>query len=418
MMSDRLGRWAMSLLMLGTMSCQKNSMNTRSQGAPVLNPDAPPATSDSNSKPGPVPDPTPGDGNAPGPNPTPTVPPRYYAYVGGNSGQIGIYKFEVPAGTLQSVKNIPLNGAVTSFMAFHPTSPWLYVVNESGTGAVMAFSINPDNGDLTKLNEISANGGGPTHVSVDRTGKYVMTANYGTGEINTFAIQTDGRLGSAIASTIAGQNAHQILSAPVGNAVYVPCLGSNYLAQYSLNTQTGQLTALTPPTLNVTTGGPRHMAFHPSKPWAYVLKELNSTIQALSFEEGTQQLKLLGTAISTRPIPGGNNTGAEVQVHPNGNFVYTSNRGDNTLALFTVNTDGTLTFKSATPTGGTIPRHFSIVPNGKWILAANQDSGNVTVLELNSDTGALTAKGQPTSFGAAQFVEVVDLNRYKASNLR
>jgi 6-phosphogluconolactonase len=182
-----------------------------------------------------------------------------------------------------------------------------------------------------------------------------------------------------------------------------------------LNAQTGQLTALTPPTLNVVTGGPRHMAFHPSKPWAYVLKELNSTIQAVSLNEATQQLQLLGTAISTRPTPtpGTNNSGAEVQVHPNGNFVYTSNRGDNSLALFTVNADGTLTYKSATPTGGTIPRHFSIVPNGKWILAANQDSGNVTVLELNPETGALTAKGQPTSFGAAQFVEVLDLNRYK-----
>jgi 6-phosphogluconolactonase len=338
--------------------------------------------------------------------------------VGGGSGQIGIYKFEVPAGTLQSVKTLPLNGAVTSFMAFHPTSPWVYVVNESGTGGVMAFSINPETGDLTKLNEVSANGGGPTHVSLDRTGKYVMTANYGTGEINSFAIQSDGRLGPAIASTIAGQNAHQILSAPVGTAVYVPCLGSNYLAQYSLNTLTGQLTALTPPTLNVVTGGPRHMAFHPSQPWAYVLKELNSTIQAVSLEEGTQQLKLLGTAISTRPNPpgGNNNTGAEVQVHPTGSFVYTSNRGDNSLALFTVNADGSLSYKSATPTGGTTPRHFSIVPNGKWILAANQDSGNVTVLELNPETGALAGKGQPTAFGAAQFVEVIDLNRYKKTN--
>ena len=412
-MSDRFGRWALALLMFSAVSCQKNNDNTRRGTAPTLNPDAPPATSDSVSKP--APNPAPNPGTQPEPNPAPSVPPRYYAYVGGGSGQIGIYKFEVPAGTLQSVKNVPLAGAVTSFMAFHPTSPWLYVVNESGTGAVMAFSINPDSGDLTKLNEISSNGGGPTHVSVDRSGKYVMTANYGTGEINSFAIQNDGRLGPAIASTIAGQNAHQILSGPVGTGVYVPCLGSNYLAQYSLNTQTGQLTALSPPTLNVVTGGPRHMAFHPSKPWAYVLKELNSTIQALSFNEATQQMQLLGTAISTRPTPtpGTNNSGAEVQVHPNGNFVYTSNRGDNSLALFSVNTDGTLAFKSATPTGGTIPRHFSILPNGKWILAANQDSGTVTVLELNPETGALAGKGQFTSFGAAQFVEVIDLNRYK-----
>lgn len=341
--------------------------------------------------------------------------PRYYAYVGGGSNQIGIYKFEVPGGTLQSVKTVPLTGAVTSFMVFHPTSPWLYVVNESGTGGVMAFSINPDNGELTKLNEVSANGGGPTHVSLDSSGKYVMTANYGTGEINTFAIQSDGRLGNAIASTIAGQNAHQILNAPSGTAVYVPCLGSNYVAQYTLNTQTGQLTALTPPTLNLLTGGPRHMAFHPTSPWAYVLKELDSTIQAVSLDAGTQQLKLLGTALSTRPVGGGNNTGAEVQVHPSGSYVYTSNRGDNTIAMFSVNADGTLVYKSVTATGGTIPRHFSIVPNGKWLLAANQDSGTVTVLKLDPETGSLTlpVNSQPVSFGAAQFVQVVDLNQYK-----
>ncbi|HYX35686.1 MAG TPA: lactonase family protein [Oligoflexus sp.] len=411
-MSDRMCCWALGFIVLGTPACQKNGSSSRSAPAPALNPDAPPATSDVVTKP------VPGDGQQPGPTPAPTLPPRYYAYIGGGSGQIGIYKFEVPAGNLLPLKNVPLAGAVTSYMAFHPTSPWLYVTNESGTGAVMAFSINPDNGELTKLNEISVNGGGPTHVSVDLTGKYVMTANYGTGEINSFAIQPDGRLGPALASTIAGQNAHQILSAPSGTAVYVPCLGSNYVAQYTLNTQTGQLTALTPPNLNLLTGGPRHMAFHPKNPWAYVLKELNSTIQAVSLEAPTQQLKLLGTALSTRPVAGGNNTGAEVQVHPLGSFVYTSNRGDNTIALFTVNPDGTLTYKSVTPTGGTVPRHFSIIPNGKWLLAANQDSGTVTVLELNPETGALTARGQPTSFPVAQFVEVIDLNRYKTTRLR
>lgn len=408
MMSDRYWRWALGLLVLGTLSCQKSTNSSRSGASPSLNPDAPPVTSDANTKPVP----TPGDGTPP-PAPTPPVAPRFYAYVGGGSGQIGIYKFEVPGGTLQALKTVPLAGAVTSFMAFHPTSPWVYVVNESGTGAVMAFSINPDNGDLTKLNEISSNGGGPTHVSVDSSGKYVMTANYGTGEINSFAILSDGRLGPALASTIAGQNAHQILSAPSGTAVYVPCLGSNYVAQYTLNTQTGSLTALSPPTLNLVTGGPRHMAFHPKSPWAYVLKELNSTIQAVSLEANTQQLKLLGTALSTRPVAGGNNSGAEVQVHPSGSFVYTSNRGDNTIALFTVNADGSLTYKSVTATGGTIPRHFSIDPGGKWLLAANQESGTVTVLKLDTETGALTANNQSASFSAAQFVQVIDLNQYK-----
>lgn len=105
-------------------------------------------------------------------------------------------------------------------------------------------------------------------------------------------------------------------------------------------------------------------------------------------------------------------------MHPSGSYVYASNRGDDTIALLTVNADGTLTFKNATLTGGTTPRHFSIVPNGKWILAANQNSGNVTVLELNPETGALTLRGQPTPFAGAQYVEVIDLNRYKTTAIR
>lgn len=402
-MIERLLRIAFCVLLFSSAACQKNSDSRQPSSGP-LNPGAPPATIE-----------TP-DGGTPG-EPAP-VEPRYYAYIGGSSNQIGVYRFTLPAGSLQIVKSLPLTGAVTSFMAFHPTKPWVYVANESGTGNVMAFSINTTTGELTRLNEISANGGGPTHVSIDLTGKYVMTANYGTGEVNTFAIQVDGKLGNPIATLIAGTNAHQILSAPSGTAVYVPCLGSNYIAQYNLNGLNGQLTALVPATLSLVSGGPRHMAFHPKSPWAYLFKENTSVIQALKFDAASSQLSLLGSEVSTRPVGGGGNTGAEVQVHPNGSFVYASNRGDNTIAQLNVNTDGTLVFKSATATGGTTPRHFSIVPNGKWILAANQGSGTVTVFKLDPDTGTLTAANQSTDFGGAQFVQVIDLNQYQTTSLK
>ncbi|MCX6128482.1 MAG: lactonase family protein [Proteobacteria bacterium] len=342
--------------------------------------------------------------------------PRYFAYVGGSSNAIGIYQFNATTGTLQTPNLIPMNGAVTSFMAFHPSRPWVYVSNESGTGGVISLSINPETGELTRLNDIPASGPGPTHVSIDTSGKYVLSANYNTGEVKTFAIGADGRLGPAITTEFAGLNAHQILSSPFTNTVYVHCLGANLIAQYTFNKQTGSLSALSPASLNVITGGPRHLAFHPKKAWAYLIKELNSTVQALSIEMETGQLKLLGTAVSTRPVGASQpNTGAEIQVDSSGSYVYVSNRGDNTLALFTVNSDGTLSFKSATPSGALVPRHFSISPAGDWILSANQESGTVSVLKIDRATGALLLQKQTEKFAGAQFVQVIDLNQYRQS---
>ncbi len=344
------------------------------------------------------------------PNPRAKLTPNWMVYVGGGSNQIGSYRFDPTTGSLSLVKSLNLPNATPSFLAFHKSKPLVFAANESNPGGVMAFAINKETGELTKINEIAAGGGGPTHVAVHSSGKFLMAANYGSGQVTSYPILNDGSLGNVISNINAGTNAHQILSAPNGDGVFVPCLGSNYIAQYRINSQTGILTPSS--TLALGTGGPRHMAFHPKNAWAYVLKELDSTIQALTFDANTQLLTTLGDPLSIRSTQVGANTGAEVQVHPSGSYVYASNRGDNSLALFSVNDNGTLTFKNTSPSGGATPRHFSILPNGQWILAANQGSGSVNVLKLDIATGSLSPTNQSIAFAAAQFVEAIDLNAY------
>src|SRR5262249_55093580 len=155
--------------------------------------------------------------------------------------------------------------------------------------------------------------------------------------------------------------------------------------------QTGALTANSTPSFMVPAGsGPRHLALHPNGQWVYLEMENASTVQALSLDGNTGRLSSLQMPQSTLGAPLAGNTGAEVQVHPSGKFVYTSNRGDDSIALFDVGSTGQLTFKSTRKTGGATPRHFSIDPSGRWLLVANQGSGSVTVFAIDTATGALS----------------------------
>ena len=342
----------------------------------------------------------------------PDIQPNFYAYVGGGSEQIGVYRFDPVIGMLTLIETVPTPEASPTFLAIHPKRRWLYAANESATGGLIAFAIDRKSGQLTQLAEAAMNGFGPTHVSIDSSGQWVMAAGYNSGRIASYPILSDGRLETAVSDLFAGQNAHQILSAPSGSAVFVPCLGSNYIAQYKIDTKTGILQAQVPASLATGTGGPRHMAFHPNGQWAYVLNELASTVQALRFNTRTLQLARLEKPVSTLASPVRGNSGAEVQVHPSGKFVYTSNRGDDSIALFSVNADGSLTFQNTTKTGGEAPRHFSIDPTGKWLLIANQNSNSLTIMTIDHATGFISLTNKTAPFDSPQFIEVVDLGTF------
>ncbi|HEX6837767.1 MAG TPA: lactonase family protein, partial [Polyangia bacterium] len=275
---------------------------------------------------------------------------------------------------------------------------------------VEAFAIDAASGALTHLGTDAASGGsGPAHLSVDATGKWVLVANYGSGDVAVLPVGSDGSV-TAGTALHAGTNAHQILLDPTNHFGWVPCLGSDYVAQYTFDATMGKLAPQSPATVGTASGsGPRHLALHPSKSVAYLIEETASMIVAYTVgADGT--LTLLQAAQSTRAAGAtGTNTGAEVQVHPSGKFVYVSNRGDDDIGVFSVGSDGTLTPIAHTKTGGQTPRHFSLDPTGKWLLVANQTSGDVRVFAIDAAAGTLTPAGTSVAATTPSFVGVVPL---------
>jgi 6-phosphogluconolactonase len=282
-------------------------------------------------------------------------------------------------------------------------------VNETEPGQLSSFAIQPGSGDLTLINRTSSGGDGPAHLSLDRTGRWLLAANYGGGTSAVAPIQSDGTLGAPTSIVASGEKSHYITVSPDNRFVLVACLGPNHIAQYRFDDATGMLTPNSPATLVIpgTNPGPRHLTLHPNGQFAFLMNELSSTVTALKYDRSTGLLSVVHT-VSALPTAVPGNTGAEVQVHPNGRYLYSSNRGHNSIAVFSVDqTNGRLALIGNTPTGGRTPRHFSLNESGTMLFVANQGSGNVVAMRVNSD-GTLTTLGEvATGLTAPQFVAVV-----------
>ena len=331
------------------------------------------------------------------------LPP--FVYVSGYSTTIARYTLDLASGALTATGTTSASGS-PSFLAVDPSRRHLYAVDEANS-KVEAFAIDAPTGALAHLgSDASSGGSGPAHLSVDGSGKWLLVANYGSGDVAVLPIAGDGSV-SAGTSLHAGTNAHQIVVDASDRFAWVPCLGSNYIAQYAFDASAGALTASAPPTVATPAGsGPRHLALHPSRAFAYSIEETASLIATYAVDAGGKLT--LAQRQSTRAAGAtAANTGAEVQVHPSGNFVYVSNRGDDDLGLFAVGSDGKLTPLAHTKTGGQTPRHFSIDPSGRWLLVANQGSGDVRVFAIDAATGMLTAAGGPIAATMPSFVGVV-----------
>jgi 6-phosphogluconolactonase len=300
-----------------------------------------------------------------------------------------------------------------SFLAVHPSRALLYAACEvsdfggKNAGAVSALAIQPGSGKLTLLNRQSSQGPGPCHVSVDRGGRFVLVANYGGGSIACLPIQSYGRLGAATSVVQhqgsgpnrrrqEGPHAHQILADPEGNFIFVPDLGLDKILVYRLDRSAGTLLINDPPSGATAPGaGPRHLAFLPDSRFAYAIDELDSTVTVFRYVAARGSLQAL-QSVSTLP-PGfhGQNHPAEVAVHPSGKFLYASNRGHDSIAIFSIDAaSGKLRPIGHQPTLGKEPRHFGIDPSGKYLLAANQNSDNVVVFRIDAATGLLHPTGQ------------------------
>jgi 6-phosphogluconolactonase len=340
---------------------------------------------------------------------------KYLIFVGTytNHGSKGIYayRFDSSSGKLTSL-GLAAEAAEPSFLAIDSTGRFLYAANETlnyngqPTGAVSAFAIQFETAKLSLLNQVSSHDEGPAHITLDRTDKYALVSNYTLGSVAVFRVLQDGRLGKAISfvqhkgSSVnpqrqKGPHAHAVALSPDNRFAVVADLGLDQLLVYSFDAAKGSLGA-TPQIVRANPGaGPRHLVFSSDGRFLYVINELQSTIVAYSYDAATGALHELQT-ISTLPKSfSGNNTAAEIEIHPSGKFLFASNRGDDTIAVFAIDVHtGTLTQVETVRTGGETPRNFAIDPTGLWLLAANQDSDEIVVFRIDSKTGHLTLTGE------------------------
>jgi len=315
-----------------------------------------------------------------------TVP---FVYVGSTNGQISIFTLDAALGKLTLVKSVTA-GNYPSFLAFDPTFSFLYAVNEPDA-KVASFSIAAKTGDLTFLNRVASGGAAPAFVSVDASGKYVMVANYDGGTTRVLPIGSDGSLGAPTDSKAPGANSHMILTDPGNQFAFVMNKGSDTITQYAFDATKGTLTPNAVPSVMTAAGaGPRHLAFHPNGKFAYVINELDDTLSAYSYDATLGRLTFLETQSTLPPgTDGAANSCAEVVVAPSGKFVYGSNRGHDSIVRFSIDDMGKPTFVDTTPSGGDVPRSFTLSVDGELMLVANE-SGNVTSFSVDTKSGALT----------------------------
>jgi 6-phosphogluconolactonase len=344
-------------------------------------------------------------------------PREYLAFIGTyttktDSKGIYAFRFDTTTGQLTPV-GVAVQTQDPSFLTSSSNEKYLYAVNElpnfegKSSGAVTSYSLDRKTGRLTQLNQVPSGGADPCYVSLDHTGKYLLVANYTGGSVATFPIASDGQLGAASAfvqHTGSGPNkehqeaphAHYIATAADNRHVFVADLGLDEVLIYRFDPASGSLTPSDPPYAKLAPGaGPRHLAFHPNGKFAYVLSELNSTVTVFAYNSANASFSNL-QVLSTIPkdfTP--HNDTAEIVVHPSGKFLYASNRGRDSIAVFAIDpAKGTLSPAGDFSTKGKTPRNFALDPTGNFLLAANQESNNIVVFRIDRATGALTPTGQ------------------------
>ena len=339
-----------------------------------------------------------------------------FVYVGsyteseaGSGVGISVFRFEAASGDLSPVQTVT-GIANPSFLALDSRQRYLYAVEELDVGGVSAYARDPETGRLTFLNRQASHGSAPCYVSLDRSDRYALVANYGSGTVAALPIAVDGRLGPATGvvqhegSSVdpnrqEGPHAHMIAPAPAhdGRLVLATDLGTDRILVYRLDDATGRLDPNDRgPAFAATTpgDGPRHVAFGPDGRSLYVINELASSLTVYDYDGERGELQSRQTVSSLPDGFDGANTCAHVAVSPDGGHVYGSNRGHDSIAVWAVDrASGALTVVGHEPTRGQEPRNFALDPTGSWLLAANQRSGTIATFRRDPDSGRLAATG-------------------------
>jgi 6-phosphogluconolactonase len=339
-------------------------------------------------------------------------------YTGEKSKGIYAFRFNQTSGVLTPV-GLVAEAKSPSWLALHPSGRFLYAANETNdydagrSGAVSAYAIDSTTGALTLLNAQSSSGAHPCHLSVDKVGTHLVVANYTGGNLAVLPIGPDGKLGTATqvvqhtGSSVnserqKGPHAHSIDFDGDHRFAVSADLGADRLFVYKYDPNDGRLSAGLHPAVAAQPGaGPRHFAFHPNGRFGFAINELSSTITSYSWDG---QRGALTTMATVPTLPRGvraSNSTAEIRVHPGGRFLYGSNRGHDSIAVYAVNpATGALTFVEHEPTRGKTPRNFTIDPTGQWLIAANQGSDTLAVFRIDTKDGSLTATGGLTTVGS------------------
>jgi 6-phosphogluconolactonase len=270
-----------------------------------------------------------------------------------------------------------------------PARRFLFAAIRS-TGKLASFRIDPATGRLTHLSTVTV-GPDPAHISTDHTGRYLLTAYYVDARVTVHAIGDDRKLGvKPLQSIPTDDKAHAIVPDPSNRFVFVPHTGPNVIFQFAFDAKTGRLSANTPAKLRTPKGtGPRHLAFHPSQPVAYVANEQEGSVTAYAFDRKAGTLRALQTESTTPQDFKGTNACAEIKVHPAGRFVYVSNRGHDSIAAFALKSDGKLRAIGQSATEKT-PRSFDLDPSGKYLFATGESSGKLAGYRIDPNDGGLT----------------------------
>ncbi len=341
-----------------------------------------------------------------------------FVYVSGYRPEIAIFRLDTAGGKMIAAGKAVNVGQEPSFLAFDPAAKFLFAVNETDPGRVRSFAINQATGALTPINDVPAMGSITAHLSTDRTGRWLLVANYGDqkqGSIASFPIGADGRLGTAVDTREFGLGtmAHYIGADPGNRFVFVPLKGGPSVAQLVFDEATGRMKPNLPAHAPAAReAGPRHLDFHPNGRFAYVINELDLTMTAFAYDAKAgllRELQILPTLPPAADKVGA--SGADVHVHRSGRFLYGSNRGHNSIVIYRLGEDGRMSLVGHESRDIRRPRNFTIDPTGTIMLVANQDAASVTMFRIDQNTGTLEPVGTPTPVGVnPSFVGVVMLS--------
>jgi len=340
----------------------------------------------------------------------------------------GIYVYRMDPSSGELTLEAEVKGVLNpSYLEIHPQQGFIYGVNEVGSfaeqdgGGVSAFAIHSTSGEVNFLNAYPSHGTDPCYISLERTGRFALVANYSSGSVAMFPIRADGRLGPAsdviqhAGSSVhperqAGPHAHCILPDPSNRFAVAMDLGLDKLLIYRMDLENGKL--LKHAEVKVKPGaGPRHLTFHPNEGYAYLINELNSTLISYLYDSEAGTFEELQTVPTLPSDFQGGNLCADIHISPNGKYLYASNRGHDSITSFLIDENtGKLTHRDHSSTAGREPRNFAIDPSGAFLLVANQNTNNIVTFKIDPATGELSRTGQEANVSMPVCVKFAPLN--------